>query len=397
MTRIDIVGGVYRERCSFPEWNQIFGSAGRAAVALSAHVDTVVLHTFVSDGEVASVEANFGGFGVDVHSINRTQEIGFDYLHSLSTPEIWPEASKRSVASGHNIIAETVIYFGALEADSEVEAKFCVYDPQSPNDPKYFKETGSKADRLAIILNWSEARKLTNLFDEKDVVEKIFQEDEPEILIIKNGLHGAKYFSITESGHIPAYKSLTSFTIGSGDVFVAAFCLSWAVFGIDIKSATDFASKATSKYVSTMSLPIISTSAVNDEEWEAASVTGGKVYLAGPFRELGQRAMVNDARDRIHSLGMRVFSPVHDIGHGTAEEVVQKDLDAIRECDVIFAFLNGSSPGTVFEVGFARGIDKPVYCVAQNMRASDVKLPEGSHCNIYGDYVSALFNMAWRK
>ena len=133
------------------------------------------------------------------------------------------------------------------------------------------------------------------------------------------------------------------------------------------------------------------------KERETVKKAGGRIYLAGPFRETGQRLFINDARSQLKALGMEVFSPIHDVGPGGAEMVVQQDLDAVRQCDAVFAILNGSSPGTVFEVGYARALNKPVFCVTQNMRDVDVKLPKGSGANLHDDYVSALFQIAWRS
>lgn len=41
-----IVGGVYVERCIEPPWNEVFGSAGRAAMALSDAVPDLRLLAF---------------------------------------------------------------------------------------------------------------------------------------------------------------------------------------------------------------------------------------------------------------------------------------------------------------------------------------------------------------
>ena len=86
---------------------------------------------------------------------------------------------------------------------------------------------------------------------------------------------------------------------------------------------------------------------------------------------------MNEARTLLGDLGMTVFSPVHDIGHGPAEVVVTRDLSALSECDAVFAILSGSSPGTVFEIGYAAAKGKPIYCLAQDLRENDMKLPQG--------------------
>ena len=396
MTGVDVIGGVYRERCAFPHWEQIFGSAGRAAVALATHVPSVRLHTFLATNEVENSVAHFGSFGIDVSCVERETEISFDYLHTLANPVIAPAIEELKPSPTLSVSADTAILFGALEGNAKLQARRCVYDPQSAFSPTAFRSTGSVAEHLAVVLNHGEAIKLVGECSIEEAAEKIAVAEGAEIVVVKNGIRGAYFWSAKTKGFVPAYRAESVFTIGSGDVFVAAFALAWAVNGVDVGTAVVYASKATASYVETRSLPILALKEVANKEWHPAVLKDGNVYLAGPFREVGQRVLINDARQQLTALGMKVFSPIHDIGPGPAEKVVGSDLAALSQCDAVFAFLNGSSPGTVFEVGYARGLQKPTYCVAQNMRQADLKLPIGSGCFVYDDYVTALHKIAWR-
>jgi hypothetical protein len=51
---IHVVGGVYREYCVHPRWNDVFGSAGRAALAIANVGTEVVLHGYLSELACAS-------------------------------------------------------------------------------------------------------------------------------------------------------------------------------------------------------------------------------------------------------------------------------------------------------------------------------------------------------
>ena len=93
---------------------------------------------------------------------------------------------------------------------------------------------------------------------------------------------------------------------------------------------------------------------------------------------------------------MDVFSPVHDVGPGPASEVAPADIAELRGCDVVFAILDGLDSGTLFEVGYARALGKPVYVLAQRVSTEDLKMVEGSGCRIYGDLVTALHHLVWR-
>lgn len=395
MTSIDIVGGVYTERCAFPYWDELFGSAGRAAVALTDKGLHLKLHTLLAPKERDLAAAVFASRGLEVSVGDRDAPISFDYLHCLSVPRVHPRRSQGGFPKP--ISADIIIKFGMLEADPVVHAKdWCVYDPQSAFAPKFFSASGSTAGRLAVITNRSEILKMTTALDVAGAVKQIFDTDHAEVIVVKDGLNGATVYWADQKVTVSAYRTDSVFTIGSGDVFVAAFAYAWAVVGQAPADAARYASLATAEYVETRYLPMPKPSEVREDR-EPVVLAGGNIYLAGPFREVGQRMLIDDALEQLSALKMKVFSPIHDIGPGEAEAVVEKDLNAIQQCDAVFAILNGSSPGTVFEVGYARALSKPVFCVAQNLRHGDLKLPRGSGAYLNNDYVSALFAIAWRS
>ncbi|TBG89366.1 DUF4406 domain-containing protein [Rhizobium leguminosarum] len=395
MSEIDIVGGIYREKCAFPYWDQLFGSAGRAAVALTGHVGNIRLHSALAEAEIVAAKAVFVDGEIGLKVTSREKPIIFDYLHSLSVPRILPDRDIRQV-SMPAVEGSVIVKFGMLESDPRVSGEHVVYDPQSSSNPIGFSASGSAAKHLAIIANRGEILGLARTSSVDDAVRTLFDTENAEVIVVKDGINGATVYERGSATHIAAYVTQNVFSIGSGDVFVAAFALAWALQGLPASDAAEFASVSTANYVETRVLPIMSKTE-NAVTRKPAAKAGGNIYLAGPFRELGQRMMIDDARNQLRGLGMSVFSPIHDIGPGTADVVVEQDLAAIQQCDAVFAILNGSSPGTVFEVGYARALGKPVFCVTQNMRDVDLKLPRGSHAHLHDDYVSALFQIAWRS
>jgi hypothetical protein len=394
MTVVDVVGGVYTERCAFPYWDEMLGSAGRAAVVLSSRGLQVRLHTLLSTEDRELAEVIFPGRGVEVHPGDRDASVSFDYLHCLSVPQISPKRSRG--AFQQSVKADLVVKFGMLEADPEVHALHCVYDPQSAFSPKPFRVSGSTAQHLAIVANRFEILQMSGMTSIEAAVSSVMESDGAEVLVVKDGLAGATVYARGTKTSVPAFKTDKVFTIGSGDVFVAAFALAWAVLGRPPAAAAEYASRATADYVESRLLELADPDAAGCIARDPVVLSGGDVYLAGPFRETGQRMLIDDALRHLSALGMNVFSPIHDIGPGEAAQVVGKDLDAIRKCDAVFAILNGSSPGTVFEVGYACALDKPVFCVTQNLRSGDKKLPLGAGARMYDDYVTALFQIAWR-
>jgi len=395
MTEIDIVGGIYREKCAFPYWDQLFGSAGRAANALVGHIEKIRLHSALADEERTLANAVFAEGNIELKITPREKQVVFEYLHCLSVPKIFPDHGVTQLKMP-DVTGDVIVKFGMLESDPCVNGDYVVYDPQSSSNPLSFSESGSTANHLAIIANRGEILGMVKTTSVDEAVRILFDAEKADVIVVKDGINGATVYERARPSHVPAYVTQNVFSIGSGDVFVAAFALAWAVQRHPPAVAADFASRSTADYVETCLLPINPLTG-NPAPRDQAFKTGGNIYLAGPFRELGQRMMIDDARKQLVSLGMSVFSPIHDIGPGSAEIVVRQDLSAIEQCDAVFAILNGSSPGTVFEVGYARALKKPVFCVAQNMREVDLKLPRGSGAHLHEDYVSALFQIAWRS
>jgi len=58
--------------------------------------------------------------------------------------------------------------------------------------------------------------------------------------------------------------------------------------------------------------------------------------------------------------------------------------------------LDAPASGTVFEVGYARALKKPVYALAQTVGDEDLKMIIGSDCRVFADFVTALHHVAWR-
>jgi len=226
MNQIIVVGGVYGEKCAFPVRKQIFGSAGRAAIALSSpHFDSVILHTTLPENAAAQAIPNFDAYGIDVVNHGGEQFIDFEYLHCLATPLIHPRTPEIRQQKSFHVQGKLVVQFGMIECAPTVEADICIYDPQSPIAPRSFVKSGSKAGRLAFVANSTEIKLLTGLSVDEGA-RQLVKEENAEIVVAKCGLDGARIFDKTGCiGHVPAYETANVFTIGSGDVFVAAFAL----------------------------------------------------------------------------------------------------------------------------------------------------------------------------
>lgn len=126
------------------------------------------------------------------------------------------------------------------------------------------------------------------------------------------------------------------------------------------------------------------------------SGTRRQAYLAGPFFDLAQVWMVEEARRNLGESGLRVFSPFHNIGLGNAQQVVQQDLKAIRDSDIVLAIVDGLDAGTLYEIGYARALGKPVVVFIERESEESLKMAEGSDCLIVRNYTTALYATLWK-
>jgi hypothetical protein len=153
---IHVVGGVYREYCVHPRWNDVFGSAGRAALAIAAVETPVVLHSYMD--QVAHDVLADKGTWLDAFRMNPTtvqSGVGFRYLHDMAVPEIFGVPGQKHPSL--TVTEEKVVRFGMLEGDAIVDAEWAVYDPQNVREGQPFRANGSKARHLALVLNSWEA------------------------------------------------------------------------------------------------------------------------------------------------------------------------------------------------------------------------------------------------
>jgi len=233
-SEIVVIGGVYHEQCIWPEWDQIFGSGGRAAAALVSHADIVTLHTYArADVDIRFQKAAFV-YGFDLVTIGTPVAISFEYVHCMSTPVVRPPLARISIQEPINVSADVVLRFGMLEGSGKVNAKWCVYDPQSAFHPEPFWDNGSQAEHLAIVANRSEIVAMASEPDVTAAATALLALG-AEVVVVKSGPAGAYVYTVGGAvTHVPAYRSDTVWTIGSGDIFAAIFAAQWAVSPADV-------------------------------------------------------------------------------------------------------------------------------------------------------------------
>jgi hypothetical protein len=222
------------------------------------------------------------------------------------------------------------------------------------------------------------------------------REEGAEVVVLKLGPQGALVITATGQTEIPLYRTDRVWKLGSGDVFSATFAALWGHQGMAPATAADFASRATAYYCETRSLPAPLPDTLTKLNYPIVRPGAGQIYLAGPFFDLGQRWLVDEARAMLLDMGARVFSPVLEVGPGPASIVAPEDIAGLEASDLVFAILNGLDPGTIFEVGYAVKLGLPVVGLAQNVKDEDLKMIVGCGCELSDDFVSAIYRAIWR-
>ncbi len=199
---------------------------------------------------------------------------------------------------------------------------------------------------------------------------------------------------------MPAFQTDTVWKIGSGDVFAANFALSWAMEGRGASESALHASQATAVYCDGRGFPELSMLKAFPAQPIQASARWKdgrrpRIYLASPIFTLAQLWLVEQARENLQNFGLEVFSPFHDVGYGSANDVVQLDLEGIHMSDLVFAIADGLDSGTIYEIGYARAQGKPVVVYCENESNEDLKMLEGSGCVLCKDYVTSIYRSLW--
>ncbi|NJD90725.1 MAG: nucleoside 2-deoxyribosyltransferase [Geobacter sp.] len=399
---ISIVGGTYYENCVIPAWNYLFGSGLRAAATLGSHCPDLKLHTYSDSESICTIAALSASFNFDYETTPLERSIRFHYMHPFSVPTIFPPRHSIQKGAPINVSNKVVLRFGMMEGDAIVSGCRVVYDPQSAENPVHYHENGSTADKLAIVANMREGKLLTGESCHKTIAAKMLADHNYDVVIIKRGSFGAYVATKTSNTTVPAYQTNRVWPIGSGDVFSALFMYFWGVVEEDAFKAAEYASRGTAYYCSQTSLPVPIEAITTMSDFIPILPTAEDtdrprlVYLAGPFFNMGELWVILEARQALLSQGLRVFSPLHDVGRGCGTDVAPADLEGLDRSTVVFAVVNGIDPGTIFEIGYARAKGIPVVVFVQNEKNEDLKMIEGSNCSIFNDFSTAIYHAAWK-
>lgn len=89
-----------------------------------------------------------------------------------------------------------------------------------------------------------------------------------------------------------------------------------------------------------------------------------KIYFASPWFTPEQEEREERLKEKLRSLGFVVHSPKEEAICGaisdleTRQKIFKGNTDAIEDCDIVFAVTDGKDMGTIWEAGFAYGLNK---------------------------------------
>ncbi len=103
-----------------------------------------------------------------------------------------------------------------------------------------------------------------------------------------------------------------------------------------------------------------------------------KLYLANSygFSEQASALVLPRLKEALEALGLEVWEPFERTKHLVAREpgwayaVAQLNLQGVKECDGIFAVVNGTPPdeGVMVELGVAIALQKPTFLFRDDLR-----------------------------
>lgn len=399
MKKLKIAGGIYREICQFPERREILGSGGRAAASLDELDVDVELFAFVPESYAYEVRLNLANYNFRLSFAPSRHLVSFRWLHGLASPQQEPMFNVEDEVGTFAVSGDLVLRYGMVEGHAVVDADIAVYDPQAPLYAQYFTDNGSRANRLAYVINSVEATLLTGSENPSEQLNIIHLRENAAVVVLKQGPHGALVSDGNSVRRIPCYKTENVWSIGSGDVFSAVFTYFWGLIGMPADEAAHKASLATAFYCNSAYLPLPRDfdNGILPPACVPKTRSGERrtVYLAGPFFTVAQRWLVDSLRETFRKLDINVFSPIHDAGEGDASVVAKDDLRGLDKSDVIFAICDGLDAGTIFEVGYAVATRKPVVAFTQVVNESDLTMLIGTGCIIENDLDTAIYKAIW--
>ena len=121
-----------------------------------------------------------------------------------------------------------------------------------------------------------------------------------------------------------------------------------------------------------------------------------KIYFASPWFTPEQEEREERLKAKLRSLGFDVHSPKETAVCGaisdpeTRQKIFDGNIDAIDACDIVFAITDGKDMGTIWEAGYAYGMNAMRKKVSYNFGIEFEPVKIVYYCETIGN---GLFNL----
>ena len=393
---ISVVGGTYREIDYDDISLDIYGSGYRCCKFLLENKCSVNYYTSGNEEvekylkEIAKVYTNF-----DFQLTESDDLITFKYSFALDTPNIFPNILNIKKTKNIKVESDNIICYGMLETDCNINGKKVIYDPQTSLKPKKYSEIGV-AEELIYIVNMNEAKSISAQEDLEEIKKYFFNNENAYAVIIKNGPYGAKLIlKSNQEFEIPSFVTENVNKIGSGDVFTSSFGYYWMNKNLPLEECAILASKTTSLYCDKKVYIDVQDYEYTFTAFKNISIREKQIYLAAPFFSIAELILVDKIRNAFLEFGVKVFSPFHDIGLGNTETIALKDLQGIKDSDIIFCILDNLDSGTLIESGFSLAMNKQIIGYHRTCEDYELLMLKPGNSKIFKHLTTAIYHTIW--
>ncbi len=386
-----VVGGTYEELVEWPRSRALMGSGMRAAATIALACKTS-LYTCTDDRQEKEARIVAAGYGIDLRAARRSEPVSFGYYTPVSSPTI--DGRMATCTTPIDAHGDAALVFGMIECRPRVAATRIVFDPQQPRDLLDLDLSNLEYGDLAICANEREVRQLGRRKNLELCAAHLLSKTGASVIVAKRGAVGALIATRRSRRYVGVHPTDRVCAVGTGDVFGAAFAYFWARRRLPPIEAAQLASARAAQWAG--SGVIVEKLRVPRGRRKAAlRHFQPRVYIAGPYFNLGQKWLVDLVRSTLHGVGAQTFSPFHDVGPG-GDEVAMKDLRGVEQCDSMLALLDGTDGGTVFEAGWATKHSLPIVAFAERFDAETAKMMRGSGAELHDDLTTAIYRAVWR-
>jgi hypothetical protein len=393
---ISVIGGTYREIDYDDISTDIYGSGYRCCKFLLENKCDVNYYTS-GNGEVEKylkeIKKVYSNFNFQ---LTKSKDlITFKYSFALDTPSIFPNILNIKKTENIKVEGGNIICYGMLESDFIITGNKVIYDPQTSLNPKKFSEIGN-ANELIYIVNMNEAKSISLQNDLEGIKKYFFNNEKAYALIIKNGPYGAKlYLKNNDEFEIPSFVTENVNKIGSGDIFTSSFGYYWMNKNLPLEECAILASKVTSLYCDKKVYIDVKDFNHDFIAIESKNFKDKQIYLAAPFFSIAELILIDKIRNAFLEFEVKVFSPFHDIGLGDEETIAIKDLQGIKDSDIIFCVFDNLDSGTLIESGFALAMNKKIIGYHRTCKESELLMLKPGDLKIFKNLTSAMYHTIW--